>query len=72
VRRFIRFLEVQKRVGGASKPTIYRWMQRGTFPRPYPLDDRGHSVAWREEQVDAWIDARIAAREASARVRRAA
>lgn len=63
MRRFIRFREVHKKVG-ASKATLYRWMQRGTFPRPYPLDDWGHSVAWLEEEVDSWINDRIAARKA--------
>lgn len=71
VRRFIRLPEVLQRVG-SSKPTLYRWMQQGKFPRPYPLDDSGHSVGWLLEQVEAWIDQRIAAREANVRLPRAA
>ncbi len=68
VRRFIRLPEVKGRVG-ASKPTIYRWMERGTFPRQYLLDDSGHSVAWLLDEVERWIDERIAARAAIASLR---
>jgi hypothetical protein len=44
-------------------------MERGTFPRQYLLDDSGHSVAWLLDEVERWIDERIAARAAIASLR---
>ena len=38
---------------GLSRSSIYRQMENGTFPRPVRTGDR--SVAWRVEDVEAWI-----------------
>lgn len=53
--RLIRLKEVQHRVG-LGRSTIYRWMAEGRFPKPVRLG--GHSVAWAEDGIDAWIAGR--------------
>jgi prophage regulatory protein len=55
--------EVEKRTG-LSRSSIYARMKAGTFPRPGP-DDMTHSVWWVESEVDAWIRAKIVARDRS-------
>lgn len=49
----IRMKEVQRRTG-LARATIYRLMKLGTFPKPVRLIT--HNVAWRQHQVDAWIE----------------
>ena len=44
--------------------TLYQKIAAGTFPAPYPISER--AVAWLEEEVDSWIEERIAARDADA------
>ncbi|MGH8077742.1 MAG: helix-turn-helix transcriptional regulator [Lysobacter sp.] len=59
-RRLIRLPEVIARTG-ISRSTIYQRAKDGTFPKPVPL---GNSLsAWVADEVDAWIDARIKARD---------
>ena len=48
---------------GISRPQIYKLMARGTFPRP--LDLGGRVRRWRSDELDAWIEARTAERDAS-------
>jgi len=57
VTRLIRLPEVQHRVG-LGRSTIYRWMAEGKFPKPVQLG--GYSVAWAEDEVEAWIESRLA------------
>jgi len=40
-----------------SRKTIYRLMDAGKFPRQVQLS--AHRVGWLEDEVDAWIRARI-------------
>lgn len=40
---------------------MYALIQKGEFPKPIKLSER--SSAWLESEVQAWIDARIAARD---------
>ena len=40
---------------------IYRKIADGTFPRPIKLGDR--AVGFVEEELDAWIEQRIALRD---------
>ncbi|MEX3953687.1 helix-turn-helix transcriptional regulator [Paraburkholderia sp. EG287B] len=54
--RLLRLREVRARTG-LSTTTIYVRMKQGEFPRS--VDIGGTRVAWRETQVDAWIQARI-------------
>lgn len=49
---------------GCGRSTIYDAIRAGTFPQPVPLG--GRSVAWPESEIAAWIDARIAERDAKA------
>jgi predicted DNA-binding transcriptional regulator AlpA len=43
--------EVKARVG-LSTATVYRLMQRGTFPRPRKV---GTKSLWRSDEIEAWI-----------------
>ena len=54
--RFLRRPEVlaTTAIGGTS--TLYDWMDQGEFPRPVTLGAR--AVAWREDDVLAWINSR--------------
>jgi prophage regulatory protein len=56
--------EVEKRCG-LSRSSIYARMKAGTFPKPVP-DENTHSVWWVASEIDAWIAARIAARDQKA------
>ena len=49
--RFLRRKEVEAATG-LSKPTIYRQMGEGTFPKPKVIGLR--AVAWRESDISAW------------------
>lgn len=53
--RLLRQREVSA-VTGLSRQSIYAYMQDGTFPRPVKLSAR--LVAWREQDVRDWINAR--------------
>lgn len=59
-----RLPKVQTRTG-LSRSEIYRRIAAGTFPAPIKLGER--ASAWPEHEVTAWIDARIAARDAGRR-----
>jgi prophage regulatory protein len=43
---------------GISRPTLYRMIRRGDFPRPIRLAPQ--RVGWRQEDVQRWIDVRVA------------
>ena len=68
-RSFIRLNEVLSRTG-YGRTSIYRKMEDGSFPKsvklggppkdPSIFDSR--AVAWIEDEVDQWVDARIEAR----------
>ena len=49
---------------GLPKSTLYDYLASGAFPAPVRLSAR--SVAWRQSEVQAWIDSRISARPAKA------
>jgi prophage regulatory protein len=49
---------------GLQRSTIYDGIRAGTFPKPVPIGAR--TVAWASDEIDAWIAARIAARDAKA------
>lgn len=44
-----------------ARPTIYKYIKNGTFPRPVSLG--GRAVAWVREEVEEWIEQRIAERD---------
>ena len=54
----LRFPDVRARVC-LSKPTVYRMIARGEFPRPIKLTTR--AVAWRVADIDQWLASRAAA-----------
>ena len=58
-RRFIRSAELKQRTG-LSKTTIWRKTREGTFPKPISLSSG--AVGWLEDEVEGWIDDRIADR----------
>ena len=45
----------------SSNSTIYKRISEGEFPKPVKLGTK--SVGWPEDEVAAYIDARIAARD---------
>ncbi|WP_057696742.1 helix-turn-helix transcriptional regulator [Escherichia coli] len=58
--RFIRLPEVMH-LCGLSRSTIYDLISRDAFPQQISLG--GKNVAWVQSEVNAWMAARIAARE---------
>jgi len=58
----LRRKQVEKRTG-LSRSTIYLRIQEGTFPRPINLGVR--AVGWLENEIEAWLAARIEIRNNS-------
>ena len=56
---FLRISEVIRRVC-VSRPTIYRWMSEGTFPKQIAIG--ANSVVWLESDVTKWMEDQMAAR----------
>ena len=61
-KRLSRLPKVLERVP-LSRSQIYAEMDAGRFPRPIKISDRLN--AWDDDEIDAWIEARIEAREAA-------
>jgi prophage regulatory protein len=53
-----------------GRTQIYQRMKDGTFPLSVPQGKRGRG--WIEEEIESWIEARIAARDAEDAADRAA
>jgi prophage regulatory protein len=47
---------------GLASSSLYAAIARGDFPKPIKLGER--SVGWLSREVDAWIEARAARRDA--------
>jgi prophage regulatory protein len=62
VRRIIRLRQVEE-VTGEKRSTIYKRISEGEFPKPVKLGAK--SVGWVEEEIAAYNEARIAARDAA-------
>lgn len=60
--RILRRPDVETQTG-LSRSGIYDLMKAGKFPRPVPLGEK--AVGWIEAEIEAWIEARVAEREAS-------
>ena len=60
-KRFIRLPEVINRTG-YRRTSIYQKVAEGTFPAPVKLGPR--AVAWFSEEIEEWMDARVAERDA--------
>jgi prophage regulatory protein len=61
-KRLIRLPEVRQTCG-LSRSEIYRLIGLGRFPRSVPLGER--VVAWNAEEVQSWVEEKIAARKAA-------
>ena len=60
-RQLIRLPDVMARTS-LSKSTIWRHARRGAFPKSVQIDHG--TVGWVEAEVEGWIAARIASRDA--------
>jgi prophage regulatory protein len=60
--KIIRLPKVEDKVG-LKHSAIYEKIDRGQFPRQVPLGPK--AVGWLEDEVDAWIEARKAERDAA-------
>lgn len=60
--RILRRPDVEQRTG-LKRAAIYAKMREGNFPKPIKLGER--AVGWIEHEVEEWIAARIAARNAN-------
>ena len=58
----LRRKQVEKRTG-LSRSTIYLRIQEGNFPRPIKLGAR--AVGWLENEIEAWLAARMEIRNNS-------
>lgn len=47
---------------GLRRTQIAELIKAGEFPKPVPLSDSGRAVAWLEQDLIAWQNARIAVR----------
>ena len=54
--RFLRLPEVLQ-MTGMGKSTIYRWMDKGIFPKQIQLGER--SVVWDEQEITDWMSEQI-------------
>lgn len=51
---------------GLRRTQIGELIKAGEFPKPVPLSDSGRAIAWLEQDLIVWQNARIAARNAEA------
>ena len=58
----IKLKEVQK-MTSLSRSSIYAYIDKGIFPNQVKLGAR--SVAWKNEEIIAWMESRISARDAA-------
>lgn len=62
--RLLRIREVMQ-ICGFSRTALYKSMKTDEFPAPVKLSAR--SVAWLQDEVIAWVDARVKRRDAKPR-----
>ena len=67
-KRLLRRKEVE-RITGKSRSAIYADIRAGTFPEPVAIGR--NSVAWLEQEIDLWLNNRLADRQRN-RIERAA
>lgn len=58
----IKLKDVQ-RITSLSRSSIYAYIDKGIFPTQVKLGAR--SVAWKNEEITAWLESRISARGAA-------
>ena len=64
-KRILRMREICLKVG-LGQSSIYDLVNRGLFPKPFPLVPGGRAVGWTEDNIDQWILERKAASEQEA------
>ena len=62
MQRLLRLPAVLARVP-LSRSQLYIEMEQGRFPRPVKISERVNG--WSESEIDAWIAAKVEAREAA-------
>jgi prophage regulatory protein len=62
--RLLRLPEVMDKTG-FGRASIYRYVALKRFPQPVKLGER--AIAWRSDEVDAWINERTRVSAASAK-----
>ena len=62
IRKILRLPQVEEATG-ESRSTIYKRISEGEFPKPVKLGAK--SVGWPEDEIAAYNEARIAARDAT-------
>lgn len=62
-RKILKLPRVSEKTG-LSRSMIYVGMDRGTFPKPVKLSSRLNG--WPEDEIDQWIESRIAERDQGA------
>jgi prophage regulatory protein len=60
-KRILRLKDVQEKTG-LKHSAIYERVLKGRFPKQFRLGAK--AVGWLEEEIDAWIDTQVAARDA--------
>lgn len=63
--RIVRLPEVIDRTG-LTRSSLYRRIDVGEFPAPVSLGGK-KAVGWHEHEIEAWINSRPAARQATVR-----
>jgi len=53
--RFLRRKEVLE-ITGVSYVTLWRWMDKGRFPKSFQLGE--NSIGWKDDEVNEWIENR--------------
>jgi len=61
-RRIIRMKQLLRKFP-FSESHIYGLIQKGLFPKPFPLIPGGRSVGWYESEIDLFIASQAKARE---------
>ena len=64
--RFVRLPAVLQ-FAGLRRTQLHEAIRRGEFPRAVKLTPGGRAIGWLEEELLAWRDARIAARDQEAK-----
>ncbi|WP_425408088.1 helix-turn-helix transcriptional regulator [Hyphococcus sp.] len=67
-KRIIRRAAVKAKTGITADSTLYYLIKNGKFPPPIKIGAGGDSArkGWLEDEIDDWIEARVAARDAAA------
>jgi prophage regulatory protein len=65
MRKLLRLPAVVELVG-LKRTQIDEAIRRGEFPKPIKLTDTGRARAWLEQDLEEWLEARVAKRDEAA------